>query len=529
MCILSFNPEYRRIWMFPRNIRYIAPWKIYGILKVLMQCDEDNTDEKVMYKLLSETGIKRKENIIDKNDGGMRTYFAQLEMLGLVYESEYKGKYHYTIAGEAIADEDNPLQVLQYQLLRHQYPSAYGLSSNVKMDPRMKVKPFLFLLRLLHEDRLDRQISIEETILPVIYGHNDDCYEFVIGKIIESRNSKDGLKKVIINPYFDMYTRRGNPSNAFRNMRDIANTALNYLEATQLVVKTRHNNQSYYLFNENYEDLYQKAMLEADTYLSISKKSEIQAFQRSYGRYLENEDSRDDTCIQERKESPLLQFVTYKYIEYLNNHLFAEDTTEFVREMAKVGVQFKDSVAAIDKLQNKRFQLWRNTYLDYAFSGGLYADQFEQATTELLESMGFGTPKWTSKTKSENSDAKLSDAFLIKSASSDCGLADTVATSSFRLGYSDIYQMKKLYIQTKTQLPKATTMQYILYIAGGFKNNIDDSLIKLSKVTGLPVSALDAKGLLKLREKKIETCIIESRFFKSGRYVSSDEIEIMSE
>ena len=155
MPLLSFDSKYRRLWMFPRNIRKITPWKLYQILKVLIQCEDMNMaskdNQKFIYQLLAEAGIKRSENIRDKNPGGMRTYYAQLKCLGLIYPSG-KERYNYTIAGDAIADEDNPLQVLQYQLFRHQYPSAYGLGRNVLIDPRMKVKPFLFISKLLHDE-----------------------------------------------------------------------------------------------------------------------------------------------------------------------------------------------------------------------------------------------------------------------------------------------------------------------------------------------------------------------------------------
>ena len=156
--LLSFDPDTRRIWMFPRNIRDIAPWKLYKILKVLLQCEDVNQysgeEQQMMYRLLDESGIKKKGKTRDKNPGGMRTYYSQLETLGLVFRAEGSKSYSYTIAGETIANEENPLAVLQYQLLRHQYPSAYGLGQNVKIDSRMRVKPFKFLLRVLHDRRL---------------------------------------------------------------------------------------------------------------------------------------------------------------------------------------------------------------------------------------------------------------------------------------------------------------------------------------------------------------------------------------
>ena len=64
--LLSFDPYTRRIWMFPRNIRDIAPWKLYKILKVLIQCEDVNQysgeEQQMMYRLLDESGIKKKGN-----------------------------------------------------------------------------------------------------------------------------------------------------------------------------------------------------------------------------------------------------------------------------------------------------------------------------------------------------------------------------------------------------------------------------------------------------------------------------------
>lgn len=527
MGILSFDLEYRRAWMFPRNIRNIAPWKIYGILKVLMQCNDDKSDQKTMYRLLAETGIKRQENVRDKNDGGMRTYFAQLEMLGLIYESGESGKYHYTLAGEAIADEDNPLQVLQFQLLRHQYPSAYGLSANVRIDPRMRVKPFLFILKLLHDDRLGRYLTNEDVIAPVIYGHTNDCYEFVLNKIVQGRGHLSGIKGVIDNPSMDMYTRRGKTEKAFDNMKDIANTALNYLEATQLVVKSRDQGHNIYTFNSNYESLYQMALEEENVFIPITSKREEQSFQRSYGRYLKEKDTRNDSNLVAPKESPALQFATYKYIEYLNDHLFDDNSASFVAEMATFGISSKDAVAAVDKLENKKLQLWENAYLEYAFSGGKYSNEFEKATTEIFVSLGFENSEWIGRKKAQQTwRGNFPDVFIQVPGCIECGLADAKATSSYSLGHADMLKMKETYIHTNKEISDESVLGYFLYIAGGFKGDIDKSLQMLEEATGIPVSALDARGMLKLKQKKYRIEVIVE-LFKSGRFVSSDELELM--
>ena len=179
MALVPFNPQYRRSWMFPRNIRRIEPWKMDQIINVLLACQGDTTSQEVqdfLYDELENLGIKRPKNEGGvRNPGGMRTYFAQLASLGLVWQDDNK-VYHATRAGEALKNHQEPLKVIRTQLLRLQFPSAYGKGQNIKMHPDIRVKPFVFLLRLIDDSRL-RYLTDEEIAIPVLYGHNDDCFE----------------------------------------------------------------------------------------------------------------------------------------------------------------------------------------------------------------------------------------------------------------------------------------------------------------------------------------------------------------
>ena len=49
----------------------------------------------------------------------------------------------------------------------------------------------------------------------------------------------------------------------------------------------------------------------------------------------------------------------------------------------------------------------------------------------------------------------------------------------------------------------------------------------LSQSTNIPVSAVDARGMLKLLDKHWTAEEIEERIFMSGEYISSDQIELM--
>jgi len=532
--LLSFDSKTRRVWMFPRNIRDIAPWKLYKILKVLMQNEDVNQysgeEQKMMYKLLEESGIKKNSETRDKNPGGMRTYFSQLETLGLVFKRKDIQSYSYTIAGEAIANENNPLQVLQYQLLRHQYPSAYGMGQNVMIDPRMKVKPFIFLLRLLHDDRLDKYLTNNDVVFPVIYGHNDDCYEFVVEKILEFRKNND-FQETITNWQSDLYTPRGSIDKAINNMKDIANTAINYLKAASLILSNNDCcNKTKYVFNLNYENMYLEFLEESSKYIVIKNKNDYESFQRAYGRYDRTKDTRKlSECNNQFKVSPYVQFATIKYVEYLNEHLFEEDSNMFVAEMAsKYGIPDKDSVAAVELLSTRERTLQENTYLDYAFSGGTYSNEFEKATTELLNTLGFTESQWIGRRKSQkNWRGNFPDIFIKKPETVDCGLADAKATVSYSLGHADMLKMKDTYIHTNKEIESESNLIYFVYISGGYKGDINTSLHMLSEATDIPVSAVDAKGMIKLLDKKWSADKIEKEIFMSGEYISSEQIELM--
>lgn len=81
---------------------------------------------------------------------GGRTHAAMLYSLGLWFEKDER--VHLTLAGEAIMQGKPPVPVLKKQVLRFQYPSAYG--DSVKVTPRFKIRPFIFLLRLLTDVRI---------------------------------------------------------------------------------------------------------------------------------------------------------------------------------------------------------------------------------------------------------------------------------------------------------------------------------------------------------------------------------------
>ena len=536
MALIPFDGKYRRVWMFPRNIRDIAPWKIYQAITVVMKFDdEDITDpaqQKYIYQMLEEAGVKKKGETRDANSGGTRTYLTQLQMLGLLYKNR-DGKLRYTIAGQNLADDNNPLRILQIQLLRHQYPSAYGLGQNVRIDPRMKIKPFMFLLKLLQDPRIGAMTS-EEMIVPVVYGHNNNCYELCVEKILKVRENDYDAAYVIDDPEHDLYTPRGSEGKALENIRSIANTAKNYLQAANLIklLDERVARKEQYAFNEKYADLYQEMLNESDSFLSCSDSESIESFQRAYGRYDRTKDLRSDKEAEGMKNSPEVSFVQFRYVLNANNNLFLDDEKDFYDDMEKMGIKESIVAEAIAPYKAKRRSIDENNFLEFANSGGNMSEEFEKALTNLFISIGYDRSLWIGRKQSKNNwRGNFPDVFIRRTGSDNVGFADAKASSQYSLGHNDMVKMKDTYAGSNKELDSSSQLCFFIYVAGGFKGDINSAVSQLQKATGISVTAMDARTALRmldLHDDGWSAHDLELRIFSKGGLITESEIEFLN-
>ena len=227
MSLVLHNPNYRRIWMFPRNIRHIEPWKLMQIISLLKQqtdYSEWNGNQNLQNQFmmaLDQANLKRPTNIRDPQSGGARTYIAQLQCLGLIYKKEKN--LELTLAGEDIQKANSPLTILQTMLFHHQYPSSYGTGQNVKIHPDIRVKPFLFILELLNDPDIET-LTNEELMIPTIYGHNFGCLNICKEKILKYRQTENFLS-ILNTPEEDLYTPRTAGRSLEKAIEDIHNIA----------------------------------------------------------------------------------------------------------------------------------------------------------------------------------------------------------------------------------------------------------------------------------------------------------------
>lgn len=514
MCLLSFNEEYRRLWMFPRNIRRISPWKIAQILSLLQeQAGAKNWEgninlQRSFCKALEVAGLKEAGEQRDPNSGGPRTYLAQLKALGLLFEGT-DDKLYFTKAGDDILKGEPPLPILQKLVLRHQYPSIYAFGKNVKIDPRIKIKPFLFILKILNDQRIG-YLTIDELKIPIIYGHNNECEELCIKKILNLRDGKPIVK--VVEQASDLYTRRRPNPNIVKDLSNegdiyyIANTFKNCLQAVCLIGIEKEGNQEIILPAQNAEEIIKKEIENLNRFIDMPS-SDVETREEIFQRRLGAWDSTKDTrrlISTDPKISPGESIIRGMLFEYLGRNIIDDYPDSFVGKMIE-GFGFSNSMVTkvITPFLSKNLDIFESTYLELSNGGDTLATDFEKATCELFKKKLKFNAVHTGQRKRPSGIGGYSDIFAISLDGIHCAIIDTKASPVYSLPSDDCAKMTSNYIPNYNELCDGANLklEFCSYVAGGFKS-INSKLKEITKTSKVFTSAIKASELLRLANMK---------------------------
>lgn len=528
--------SFRTMWMVPRNIRKIEPWKMVQISRILYNCDGDAGGQGIqddLYAQLAHLGVKvkRNEENMSDNGGGMRTYFAQLACLGLFYR-DANDKWLPTIAGEALMNGADPSSVLRCQLMRMQYPSVYGNGHNVKASPQMKVKPFAFLVRLLKDERLGCRLGPKEMAIPVIYGRSASDYEKCVSKILAWRDSGENEADLVENVDDVRTPRRCNWSDSAGDLKKgiedaltIANTFKNYLQATGIVVPMEND----FVLSSD-----ESVLRDLDRFTKDSGQIEPapvvgseQQWQRRYGRYDRTKDTR--TSVQSKRDG-FSTLVTNEFIQTLTDNPFGVDLDAFVNSQSKRWSKPKaDIERIISPILPRQKSIEREAVLQAAYSGGEESKRLELATTELFRRIGFDLSEHIGQKKAKNRSGGYPDVRIRASVLTECGFGDSKATSKYGFSINDTSKLGTYYKHCDQEFPDKTPSSYFVYIAGGFdrKTDIVEKHLGLCASNyGRPVSAITITALMDLAEMeglpdagKLAAAFASGKYFTSARLV----------
>lgn len=491
--------------MVPRNIRRLEAWQLASIIsgfEALPWSISDQASQDFLYDELAKLGVKCKRNSGGiSNAGGLRTYLAQLACLGFYVKTD-RG-WRLTRAGEQMKSGNNPLDVFRCQLLRMQYPSVYGLGHNVRISPELRVKPFVFLIRLLKDDRIG-SLTSNEAAVAVIYGRTFKDFEKVAEKILQLRSSGDDLSKVVERTEDVCTPRRSTGVDLLErgchDANDIGNTFLNYLKGAMLAVPSEELKGAVVLTEDP------KALSAIDRYSADAEQiSDVEegfkeAWQYRFGRYDRDKDTRSHAAREQT--DGFASMIALEYINAVKANPLGFDHADFVRQQSeKWGKDSGVVEAACRPLRDRVRSIERDTIKAASVSGGEQSFLFEKGVFNLFRSLGFSSSELIGQKKADGRQGGYPDVYVLAPGMDYCGMADAKSTARYTFPLFDQEKLSSYYHSCELEINAKIPSKFFVYVAGGFGKSADNvraSLQDCSRHYGRAVSAVTVDALFDL-------------------------------
>ncbi|WP_164234103.1 restriction endonuclease FokI C-terminal domain-containing protein [Microbacterium hydrocarbonoxydans] len=233
----------KQYWMFSRPQRklYRLPQTVAALYEVAHREEWGGARELhvAFEEVLERELIKRPGERRDGSGSGGRTHAALVRSLGFAFVRERTNSLELTLAGQALAEGAPPRELIRHQVLRFQFPSPYSVGRNVDISPRFKVRPFILILRMLLLGELGGLTQEEIALRVLVHGTGDAPKDATrVAKLVLDYRARgiDALEP-------DFVSRFGGQRDTFDSLRsklnDIANTALNWLEYSDVIERNR--------------------------------------------------------------------------------------------------------------------------------------------------------------------------------------------------------------------------------------------------------------------------------------------------
>ena len=448
---------------------------------------------------LEKAGLKRVGSRRDQSGSGGRTYGAWLVSLGLIFFHSKTGNIKLTLAGEAIMNGDSPVSILKNQVLKYQFPSAFSLSKGVQVSNRFKIRPFLFLLKLLSDDRLERYLTQDEIAKIVAVDAENETsktYEGVVKKIQRFREIGDSC----LDPsFFELYKpSRGtiNPNHPYTHLQDMANTMINWIEYIQLAKRN----------DEKQLTILDEKQFEVDDILAaippfIERPNDHEFFQRKYGldpkhrkdiRNLENTNT--VTAKIKKKKKIKTAYIKTSIVKPITGI-----TPDLIADIAEETGITNDLVEEILRKAYPHGSIgaFLSSYFEMAFKGREECTEFEVATTELFRDV-FG---YKAKHLGQTGNKSAPDILLLSDSDGYQAVIDNKAYSKYSISGDHHNRMVHNYLERiNTYSSSLYPIGFFAYIAGGFGKTIDKQIQNEVKESGIHGSGITVSNFIKMIE-----------------------------
>ena len=458
----------------------------FAELSLNQQWEGQRTSHLSLEDALEQAGLKRQGERRDQGGGGARTYKAWLVSLGLIFTQETSKQIKLTLAGEAIINGDSPVDVLKQQVLKYQFPSSFSVGRGVDVSPRFKIHPFVFLLKLMMDERIGElsQNEIANIVIVEAENESDKCYEKVVKRILDYRSFGDYILPA------DFNEKYGVSSNS-TNLKDVANTMMNWLDYTQLTLR-----------DEGKISIVPEKRAEVAKVLRrplpfIDRPQSHEYYQRKYG--IDPKHNKDTRNLSDSKTvtAKMLaeQQIVKSYIALSLQKPITKITSEIVGHIvAATGLKEPIVLETLQrKYPNGSIGSFMTNYYEMAFKGKDEATEFELATVELFhdvfgyESIHVGPIGLTP------------DVLVLSDSNGYAGIIDNKAYSKYTISNDHRNRMVHNYIKgIKNYYSGDLPLSYFTYIAGGFGTKIDSQVRSIVNETGVHGSVINVHNMIEL-------------------------------
>ncbi len=445
---------------------------------------------------LEKDGLKRVGQRRDGSGSGGRTYQAWLSSLGLIFMQSNTGIPFLTLAGEAIMEGKSPVAVLKEQVLKYQFPSPFGIKTRV--SPKFRIHPFIFLLRLLSDSRICHltEEEIAKVVMCEATDESDKRYEYVVSRIIAFRNDGDkSLEQDFIEKHVPS-SGKVNPEHPYSHLMDTANTIVNWLEYTQLIIR---DDGKVFISSGSVDEV--KKILDRKIDF-IARPEDHEYFQRKYGidpyhskdtRNLLNTMSVSTRAIETQR-------IKQAFIAYSIHKPITSITSEIVNTIADLTGVDRNLVEKVlyDKYKQGAIGGFLAEYYSMAFKGREEATDFEVATTNLFKDILGYNAIHLGQTGSKSAP----DVLLISDNEGYQAIIDNKAYSRYSISGDHHNRMVHNYIGNISSYSKSTyPIGFFTYIAGGFIDTIDKQIQSEVDECHVSGSGITVGNMIKLIEK----------------------------
>lgn len=485
-------------WFLPRQKRQLTLMIEYvSALNNLVVGKKWSGNHELQYAYedeISRLGLRSTGNLRareeDLGGGGVRTTYAQLKTLGLIFEETGTKIVRLTYAGEAlISGKQSFVEVMRYQLLRFQYPSNQFYRGNSLVDHRFNVHPFWLLLKLLSDDRISYLTvdEIKKILIVEADSDSEEKYEYLVSRILSYRVLGDEMLGYSLEDKGQVvhFNERGNIiSDKFY---DIANTFLAYLDSTQYV--ERYDKKV--ILSELRRDEVKELVKEQVGFISHPELHEN--FQRKYGcdRFHASDRRRFDNNSQSTKEIREQRILNAFVMESMQVPIRTISADLIVKLSMSTGYREEQIETVVRRaFPNGALNGFLARYREMAFAGRNEATDFETATRELLDTL-FGF-----KAEHVGPLGNTPDVYMESEEKEYCGIVDNKAYASYSISGDHHRRMVDVYIPKYSN--KRFPLRFFAYIAGGFGANINSQIQSIYDETAIPGCAITVDQIIEM-------------------------------